>query len=609
MSDDLLKYYNQELSYLRHLGTEFAERYPKVAGRLKLTDEVIEDPHVSRLLEGVSFMTARIRQKLDDSFPELTDALLGHMFPDYQAPIPSMAVVQVQPKNLNDFGVTLPRGCRLITDIANFSECRFRTCYDTRLWPVEVEAVRFQNAPFRAPKPIWRDTAAAVLKITVKSSAPKVAMEEIGIDHLRFFLNGQLRHSFALYQHLFRDTIGLAITPRDNLKQVRFLERRHLRSVGFEEEHGVLPYQQQSFSGYRLLVEHFLFPHKFLFAELDDLRQCWSGMGTAVDIYVYFSEGSAELEQQVSDNQLLLGCTPIINLYEERLEPIRLETAEHDYRLNASYAKADTSEVIRPLEVEVFNHSRQRRNVRPYYAEGHPAYLDDDELFWTLRRETRNWAGGAAEPGTEAVMTVVDRLARGAAFEHNEGWMLGIKALCSNRNLPARLPYGGGQPAMRSSTHADVVDGIRCLTPPTATVRPSLGEDTRWQLVSHLTLNHFTGEDAVQRVREILKLYDFRASPETKVLIQAIHQVQIKPASARLVRQGRVAFAQGSDIQLVFTQHEAAGASLFFLGSVLDHFFSQFAVVNSFTRLSIRILDEERPVHQWPARAGGVPLL
>ena len=46
MNDELLKYYNRELAYVRHLGKDFAEKYPKVAGRLKLSDETIEDPHV-----------------------------------------------------------------------------------------------------------------------------------------------------------------------------------------------------------------------------------------------------------------------------------------------------------------------------------------------------------------------------------------------------------------------------------------------------------------------------------------------------------------------------------------------------------------------------------
>ena len=76
-SDSLLAFFNRELEALRVLAGEFAERHPKIAGRLRLTKDTVDDPHVSRLLEGVAFLGARVQHRLDDEFPELTDALLS----------------------------------------------------------------------------------------------------------------------------------------------------------------------------------------------------------------------------------------------------------------------------------------------------------------------------------------------------------------------------------------------------------------------------------------------------------------------------------------------------------------------------------------------------
>ena len=92
--DALLTYYERELSHLRSLGQEFAQAYPKVAGRLLLEAGKCEDPHVERLIQAVAFLTARIQHKLDDEFPEITDALLGMLYPHYLAPIPSMSIAQ-----------------------------------------------------------------------------------------------------------------------------------------------------------------------------------------------------------------------------------------------------------------------------------------------------------------------------------------------------------------------------------------------------------------------------------------------------------------------------------------------------------------------------------
>src|SRR5829696_2488499 len=97
MIDELLHYYNGELAYLRELGAEFAQRYPKVAARLLLESDKCEDPHVERLLEGVAFLTARIRAKIDDEYPEIADALLGVLCPHYQRPIPSMSIARFSP--------------------------------------------------------------------------------------------------------------------------------------------------------------------------------------------------------------------------------------------------------------------------------------------------------------------------------------------------------------------------------------------------------------------------------------------------------------------------------------------------------------------------------
>src|SRR3954451_23589440 len=128
MIDELLTYYNGELAFLREMGAEFAARYPKVAARLLLEADKCEDPHVERILEGVAFLTARIRRKIDDEFPEITDALLSILDPHSQRPIPSMTIVQFV---LNREGVkltngfTIGRGSRLRSEPVADVPCHF----------------------------------------------------------------------------------------------------------------------------------------------------------------------------------------------------------------------------------------------------------------------------------------------------------------------------------------------------------------------------------------------------------------------------------------------------------------------------------------------------
>src|SRR5687767_10716002 len=95
MTDELLPYYNRELAFVRKLGAEFAQANPKIAGRLRWSAEMSEDPHVSRMIEAFAFLTARIRHKIDDEFPEITESLLNILYPHYLAPIPSAAIIQL----------------------------------------------------------------------------------------------------------------------------------------------------------------------------------------------------------------------------------------------------------------------------------------------------------------------------------------------------------------------------------------------------------------------------------------------------------------------------------------------------------------------------------
>ena len=139
MADDLITYYERELSFLRQMGAEFAAKYPKIAARLMLEADASEDPHVERLIQAFAFLAARVHHKIDDDFPEVTEALLNVLYPHYLAPIPSMSVVQfvLDPdQGKLTSGYAVPKGSTLYSQPVDGAPCRFRTCYPVTLWPV-----------------------------------------------------------------------------------------------------------------------------------------------------------------------------------------------------------------------------------------------------------------------------------------------------------------------------------------------------------------------------------------------------------------------------------------------------------------------------------------
>src|SRR6185369_5946649 len=137
------------LTFLRQMGAQFAQKYPKVASRLGVTENRCEDPHVERMLEGFAFLAARVHLKIDDEFPEITEALLNILYPHYMRPVPSMSVVQfhVDSEQVNpETGLKIDRGAVLNSATVGGTPCKFRTCYDTTFWPVGVSAAEWTTA-------------------------------------------------------------------------------------------------------------------------------------------------------------------------------------------------------------------------------------------------------------------------------------------------------------------------------------------------------------------------------------------------------------------------------------------------------------------------------
>ncbi|MEJ7712165.1 MAG: type VI secretion system baseplate subunit TssF [Pyrinomonadaceae bacterium] len=124
MRDDLLSYYERELVFLRQMGAEFAEKYPKIASRLLIEPDKCEDPHVERMIEAFAFLASRVQLKIDDEFPEVTESLLSILYPHYLSPIPSMSVAQFaldQKQGKLTVGYPIKRGTTalLATDSGN----------------------------------------------------------------------------------------------------------------------------------------------------------------------------------------------------------------------------------------------------------------------------------------------------------------------------------------------------------------------------------------------------------------------------------------------------------------------------------------------------------
>ncbi len=200
MRDDLLLYYERELDHLRKMAVQFAEKHPKVASRLVLEPTKCEDPHVERLLEAFAFLAARVHLKIDDEFPEITEALLAVVYPQLTRPVPSMSIVEFEldpEKGKLTSGLKIDRGSVLHSRTVSGVPCTFRTCYDTTLWPVSVSAAEWKP-PSRLQPPVKTGDSSGAIRLELRcSSGPQLPGPE---DRSTAFLSRGRRwiHQLAL---------------------------------------------------------------------------------------------------------------------------------------------------------------------------------------------------------------------------------------------------------------------------------------------------------------------------------------------------------------------------------------------------------------------------
>lgn len=608
MQDDLLLYYERELAYLRRMGAQFAERYPKVASRLQLEPSKCEDPHVERLLEGFAFLAARVHHRIDDDIPELSEAFLEVLYPQHVRPVPALSIAELQLDPLQGAipgGFAVARGSELRTPPVQGVPCRFRTAYDTTLWPINITAVRW-TATDGTAGPRSGDAVGAV-RVNL-SAFEGLRLEECTLDRVRLHVAGDAVVSDTLYELLLNSCLRVVVRDPDQPSRAPVeLPRTAIRAVGFDEDQGLLPYPGRTFVGHRLLQELFVFPQKFAFVDLTGLGDAMRALGAGTRAELSFLIGPFEraerrqtLETSLSRENLRLGCTPVVNLFEQTCEPVLLSERTYEYPVVA--------ETRRRLEVNVWSIERialikpgaaRPIPMSPLYGFRHGGSRGDGQLFWHAIRRPSGWR---TDGGTDVFLSFADLSGN---MRVPDAEVVSATALCSNGDIPARLAFGSDDRSDFELTAGGPIKRIACLVRPTPQVQPALGKPLLWRLISAMSLNHLSlVDEGVAALRELLTLHNTANALSAERQINGLVGVQSKPAFARVASAHGVAFAHGRRVQLDFDEEQFPGGGLFLFSSVLERFLGLYASMNSFTQLVATSRQRRRPVCEWEPRAG-----
>jgi type VI secretion system protein ImpG len=622
MDARMLRYYNQELAYMREMGAEFAAAFPKVAARLALDATEVADPYVERLLEGFSFLSARVRLKLDAEFPRFTQHLLECVYPHYLAPTPSMAIVQFTPAMTEGSlatGFTVPRGTVLRGQIprGEVTACQFRTAHELTLWPIEIAEARY--APFAPDLPLntlgLAEPVQAVLRLRLRAAAP-FTFDQLALDRLNLFLAAGDDVALKLYELILGSGLGVFVAPPARpAPWFEWLGRDAIQPVGFAREQALIPYTTRSFSGYRLLHEYFAFPERFRFVELAGLRKVLARhKGDEIELVIPLARSDGALGALVDKAGFALHCTPAVNLISRHADRIHVSDQQAEHHVVVDRTKPMDFEVYSVEHVVGYSEGLEaEREFRPFYASvdadgTHPAHG-----YFTMRREPRALSERQRRDGprtsymgSEVSLSLVD--SREAPYSETLR-QLAVDVLVTNRDLPLLMPVGSDRDF--SLAISAPVDGIRCLRGPSRPRAAILDGEIPWRLTSHLSLNYLTVADldedqGATALREFLELYADLVDADMPDAISrrqthGVRRVSVTPRTRRLPAPGPIVFGRGLEIRLTVDETSFAGASAFLLGAVLEQMFARLASMNTFTEL-VLVSERRGEIKRWPPR-------
>ena len=615
MSESLDGWYQKELDFLRSTATDFSSRFPRIANRLTFSGSGIKDPHVERLIQAFAYLNARTRLKLDDSFPELVDAMLGVLYPHMMAPVPSMSIVGFK---LNRSQKDLVKGHVIKRETAIESErvagvnCQFRTCFPVTLFPLDATFTKLIPRPFSGPPSPRRNDAESVLRFEFTTLDPTKNFSAYPIESLRFHIAiPNFEKSARLLELVLSQSLEIVVNG-GNEQAISVLPASCLKPVGFHDDDAVLPRKPNEFPGYRLLTEYFVLPQKYLFFDLtglnpDILKRC----GNKLEISILLDEHVPDLAQVISPDTVRLGCTPIVNLFTKTADAIPLTFRTTEVHLIPDARAQASHEIYSINDIHVDDENGTSAQFRPFYSVQHGSTEGIAGYWHAVRRPgpVERDRGDLNGP-SEIYLSLVDT--RFSPYSQREG-ALYAELTCFNRDLPESL----AQQRDAARIGLDLVGGrgpvgeVKCLLPPTKTFRTHLGRENLWPMISQLSLNHLSLSDApvaLDILREILTLNDVKESEETRNLIDGFVKISTEASVLRMQN----AFAKGTHIHIVMRDENFAGDSAYLFASVLCQFFAMYTSINSFTQLTASTLERQArnmKVWKWPAQAGKQQLL
>ena len=594
---DFLKYYQEELLFLRKKGGAFAKQYPQIAELIDLKNAQSTDPHTERIIESVAFMSAKLHQKIDDNSQNIAFHLLNSISPNLTHSFPPCSVVNFCAKNeenLSDY-VCIPKNTNLSTMSKNGVLCYFRTIYPINIYPLLIKKIYISRENENLG-------GADFWCMKIKLSTNSVPIEQMNIDSILFHINSTIiENALTIYESLFcREHTNVSLKIGNRIIR---LPENSIKSVGFSDEESVLPLEKYHANIFHLFQELLHFKQKFMFFSITGISELITKHNLSniseIELIIDIESKTDKLTQVINDDCLILNCVPVVNLFPVTTDPFRFTATQAKYLLLADQLKDKELEIHDILSVHIINSDdMEDKIVQPYFS----LQTDSDtniihNLFWISERESseiRNLQG------FDVYLSFID-IDLNPYSSYSD--VVYAKTLCTNRFETRDIP-------VFSYLDIDNIETGECrakmLYKTTNTIEFSSGSNKLWNLVSQLASCNISLSDThtlFQNIRKLFDIFDAGFSVRKNELLDGISHIEMNNIVRRFGKDAWRGFVSGLDVK-IFLENTEKSFYQFILGCVINQYLSSIVSFNNFIELSLINDKTNQVIAKWKPTSG-----
>lgn len=602
MIEELLPYYEKQLQEFGQQSREFSQKYPKIAQRLSLNQEQVDDPHIERLIQSFSLIAARIDKKLADSYDIFTRSLFEVMFPQYLKPFPACTVVSFEDlnkcKQLTEAHL-IPKNTAIKSRSFKGVQCEFSTTQELKLLPIELSHLNFKTNP--SAHMHLNQNATLSLGFNIFNQAHRILEKE----NLPIYLDAISNFPLQVLDAVFQSSTGFSLKFGHRVIDIP----NPFSIMGFAETESLLPLDQHTHHAYRLLMEYFCFSEKFNFLNMNlGLLKHLEKEQNQFEILIHLK---LNLNDQVNIRNyselnianFKLYVVPVINLFKKQAEPQKINHQQLEYPLITDAHHPEFYQIYSITKMQMIreksNKDQTTFDIYPFFAMSH-YQKDETQFFYSLN---------SAQLQNKYVETGYSIISKHLSPETTKSDFISTQLLCSNRDLPHEALSQANN--ILNLNDSSLARRAVVLKRPNKPYYFEQNKKEQWRIISHLSLNtlSLTKGDALSHIQELLELYNLPQLKENHLIINAIQSVNFELKQKMVDAKPFPLFIRGLKVNLGIDSKVFRGHSLYIFSQLLSHVFNLKVQMNSFVDVVISDAQSQQELYQCVQNVGGKTLL